>query len=142
MNRARTRVFYSSTENLLSDFNGARHLIKKGEYNRAVIILNRISESNASLAVREKAGFLISFIMNIDERDYEYLPFSELNRNAWLYRGYAIRWKGRVTNLNIRQNSQSFTMLVDYRDNDVFSGTASVFYGGDNPVWKTASSQI
>jgi hypothetical protein len=71
--------------------------------------------------------------MNIDERAYEYISFGELNRNAWLYRGYGIHWKGKIANLNLKQKSQSFTMLVDYRDAGVFSGAASVFYGSDNP---------
>ena len=71
INRKRTPEFYISPQAVKKDFNRSRHLIKKGRYNEAVLILNRIYNSNATFPVREKSDFLIRFIMDVDHRSYE-----------------------------------------------------------------------
>ena len=133
VNRTKTREFYYSTAKLMDDFNTARSLIKKGQMNKAVVILNRISESNASFMVKEKVNFLVSFIMDNEERSYEGISCELLARDSYLYRGYAVDWTGKVANLKMKPESQSFTLLVDYREGDIFSGTASVFYDRVSP---------
>jgi hypothetical protein len=132
LSSAKTREFYASTESLTADFNRARALLKSAEHNKAVLILNKISESNASFMVKEKTDFLISFIINADEREYEEIPFEKLTAEARLHRGYAVSWTGRVANLKNVNNSRSFTMLVDYKK-DSFSGTVNVFYDDQEP---------
>ena len=132
--REKSREFYATTEALLADYNAARVLMKKGEYNKAVPLLNKIFESNASFTVKEKAEFLISFILTVDDRKYENISFDELVKRPWLYRGYALEWNGKIANLKKGKESRSFTMLVNYKDGDVFSGTAGVFYGSERPA--------
>ena len=129
----KTRERYASTESLLNDFNKARRLIKSAEHNQAILILNKISESNAAFMAKEKVNFLISFIINSDERKYDNVSVDTLAKNAWLYRGYGVVWQGRVANLKMMNASRSFTLLVDYTGNDVFSGTANIFYGYNKP---------
>ncbi|MCL1912071.1 MAG: tetratricopeptide repeat protein [Leptospirales bacterium] len=129
----KARELYTSTESLINDFNKARRLIKSAEHNQAILILNRISESNAAFMVKEKVNFLTSFIINSDERKYDYVSTDTLAKNAWLYRGYGVDWQGRTANLKMVNASRSFTLLVDYTGKDVFSGTANIFYGYDKP---------
>ena len=129
----KAKELYVSTESLIKDYNKARHLIKSSEHNQALLILNRISESNAAFMVKEKVNFLISFIINSDERKYDAVPIGTVSKNVWLYRGYGVDWQGRVANLKMLNASRSFTLLVDYKGKDVFSGTAGVFYGYDKP---------
>jgi len=130
---AKAREHYTSTESLIKDFNKARHLIKSAEHNQALLILNRISESNAAFMVKEKVNFLISFIINSDERRYDDISIDTLSKNVWLYKGYGVDWPGRVANLKMMNTGRSFTLLVGYSDRDVFSGTANIFYEYDKP---------
>ncbi|MCL2026031.1 MAG: tetratricopeptide repeat protein, partial [Leptospirales bacterium] len=130
---AKTRERYASTENLITDFNKARHLLKSGEHNQALLIFNRILESNAAFMVKEKVDFLISFIINSDERKYDDISIDTLSKNVWLYKGYGVAWQGRVANLKMLDTGRSFTLLVGYSGRDVFSGTANIFYGYDKP---------
>lgn len=127
INKNKTDEFYYSSKTMSDDFYSAKDLIKKGEFNRALQILNRIYHSNASFMVKEKVNFLIEFIRDVDERDYEHLSIAEVNEKPYLYRGYAVEWKGKVANLKEREESTTFTLLIDYRDREVFSGIAEVF---------------
>lgn len=120
--------FYADSAGLNRDYNRARHLIKEGFPNEALVILNRIINSNASFSVKERADFLIDFISAMDERTFEKLDLSELAEKPYLYRGVAVNCSGKVANLRRRQNGYTFTLLLDYRESDRFSGTADVFY--------------
>lgn len=137
--REKTKEFYATTAALLADYNSARQLMKKGEHNKAVPLLNKISESNAAFAVKEKAAFLISFILSADERKYENISFDELSKHPWLYRGYSLEWDGKIANLKKGKSSRSFTMLINYKDGDIFSGTASIFYDSEKPELSNGS---
>jgi tetratricopeptide (TPR) repeat protein len=127
INRDRSREFYYSVTDLTADFTRARELIQKGEYNRAVLSLNRIRNSNASFMVKEKANFLVDFVRNIEDRAYEKPSFLSVAEKRYLYHGYALTWKGRVANLRRTGSSDVFSLLADYRERDVFSGIADVY---------------
>ena len=122
------REFYADSARLNEDYDRARHLIKKGSPNEALVILNRIMNSNASFSVKERADFLIDFISAMDERTFEKFDLSELSEKPYRYRGVAVNTSGKVANLRRRQNGYTFTLLLDYRERDRFSGTADVFY--------------
>lgn len=132
INKKKPAHFYASTEKLSADFNAAKRLIKAGNSNEAVLLLNKIAESNASFQVKEKVAFLLSFVINMEDREYESLSFKNLADKPYLYRGYAVEWTGRAANLKERDGSCSFTLLVDY-SNEIFSGTADVFYESPEP---------
>ncbi len=134
VNRKRTPEFYASAGAVKTDFNRARRLIKKGRYNEAALILNRISNSNATFSVREKCDFLIRFIMDVDYRSYEKIAPGKIKKKPWLYRGFGLSFSGKVTNLKTKPGSTGFTLLLNYRKVDIFDGIAHVFLKGQNPL--------
>jgi hypothetical protein len=121
-------LFYYSAQALVSDFNRAKSLIKRGGYNESLAILNKINYSNVSFSVKEKTGFLIRWITHVEERTYDPVPYEEVAAKPELYLGYALRWRGRVANMIRRQETVSFTLLVDARGKDTFTGVVEVFF--------------
>lgn len=119
--------FYGASSALYEDYNTARALIKKGDYNRALLLLNKINNSNASFNVKERAEFLIKFVIGIDERNFEAADYNLIKAKPYLYRGAALLVRGRVANLVEKNDSFHFTLLLDYRSEERFSGTAAVF---------------
>jgi tetratricopeptide (TPR) repeat protein len=127
LSKKKTPHFYYSSDKLISDFNNAKKLIKKKKYNKAILILNKIYNSNINFNVQEKSNFLIKFIIDIHRENFEKISPGEISQKPYLYRGYAVNWKGRVTNLKKQNNKQSFTLLIDYKSSDIFSGAADIF---------------
>jgi len=127
INRKKTPEFYISSDRLSADFLSAKKLIKSAQYNKALLLLNRIYSSNASFSVKEKVDFLIKFVTGIEQRKSEKIPFKKIQSRPYLYRGFSISWKGKVSNLRNRKGKSSFTLLVDFRNKDIFTGVAEVF---------------
>jgi len=127
INRDKTREFYVSVGEMTDDFERAKKLIKLERYNEAALILNKIRNSNASFTVKEKAGFLVDFIRDADDRKFEASPYGAVSVKRYLYHGYAVSWKGRVANMKKLNDAVSFALLVDYRAPETFSGIAEVY---------------
>lgn len=126
INTEKKPEFYASGDLVVSDFNDARRLLKKGEFNRGVIILNKIINSNASYMIKEKCEFLIKYVMDSDERQYEEIEVSKLNEKPYLYRGTSLKLTGRVANIKQEKGGKSFTLMVGYDGNN-FKGITLVF---------------
>jgi tetratricopeptide (TPR) repeat protein len=127
VNREMTPEHYISTTKLKEDFTKSKKLIKTGKYNEALFLLNRINTSNVNYDVKEKTNFLIKFVTGIDERNFENIPYESLKSKTHLYRGAAISWKGRIANFKKRERGAIFTLLVEYKNNDQFKGTAEIY---------------
>ena len=139
ISKQKTPEFYASTDVLLADFNRAKQLIKAGDVNKGVLILNRIGASNAAFTVKEKVNFLLSFVLDMDDRSYEPLSFEQLNAKPYLYSGYALSVSGMAANIKEKEDSRSFTLLADYNATGSFSGTLSIFYGRAKPEFTNGS---
>ncbi|MDY6967391.1 MAG: hypothetical protein SVR08_01870, partial [Spirochaetota bacterium] len=126
--KEKTPIFYFSNENLLKDFKSAKLLIKKNKFNNALKILNKLNNSNANYRVKEKIEFLRKFIIEIEDRNFEHVPFKDVSKNPYLYKGFNIRWKGRVTNIKKKKQKLTFSLLVDYVNNDIFTGIAEIYF--------------
>ncbi len=126
INREKTPEFYHSRTDVISDFNRARSLIKDRKYNEALVILNRINNSNVNYIAREKVEFLIKFVIDADERKYAPADFARIKASPHLYRGVSIQAKGRTANVQIGRKGTSFTLMADY-SNDRFSEVVGVF---------------
>lgn len=124
--RAVPEFYYSSSE-MLSDFNNARFLIKKGEHNKAVLLLNKIMNSNAGMNVKEKTDFLIKYITESDDRKFENIQYSSVLEKPHLYRGFALAWSGKAANVKNKNGKVIFNLMIDYREKDRFSGMADIF---------------
>jgi tetratricopeptide (TPR) repeat protein len=127
VSREKPLEFYYSNHDVVTDFEKAKRLIKDGRYNEALLILNRLNNSNARFTVKEKFEFLIKFIVDMEDRVFENIPYNTLRSKLHLYRGFALNWEGKITNLKNTRSSQSFTLLIDYKNNDIFSGIADVY---------------
>lgn len=133
INREKTPEFYASGDLVVSDFNEARRLLKKGEFNKGVEMLNRIINSNASFMVKEKCEFLIKYVMDSDEREYEEFEVSRLNEKPYLYRGSSVKLSGKVANMKQVKGGKSFTLMVGF-DGVNFKGITLVFDRKDTQV--------
>ncbi|MFC1670014.1 tetratricopeptide repeat protein [Spirochaetota bacterium] len=126
-NKKKTPEFYNSTQLLSGDFERAKKLIKLEKYNEALEILNKIFNSNVNYSVKERVNFLIKFIIDVDDRNYKEIEFKDIMGKSYLYRGYGIKLKGRITNLKRINQKIVFTLLVDYMDENKFTGSADVY---------------
>ncbi len=133
INKDKTPEFYSSGDILLNDFNEARLLMKKGYFNKAIIILNRITNSNASYPVKEKSDFLIRFIMESDERVYEEMDLKQFSEKPHLFRGSAVKFTGRTANVAEGKSGTAFTVMVGYDGNN-FKGVCDVYDSAKSAV--------
>lgn len=130
--------FYVSGDQLQNDFNKARTLIKKGEFNSAIVILNRIMNSNSSFVVREKVEFLIRFIIESEEKEYEKISYDDIMIKPYLYRGASLIIYGRAANVKESAKGTGFSLLVDFDGKnfkgalDAFCKSASDVKDGDN----------
>lgn len=122
----RVAVYYQSVRDVTADFDSARKLIKSGKYNDALYILNGLYNSNVNFVVKEKVDFLIRFVTDIDERDFDHVPFQAVRDRTYRYRGYAVRWKGAVERVRERDDSQILTMRMAAPDGGT-AGEADVY---------------
>lgn len=127
LNKKSVNHFYYSSSKLITDFKQSKKLIKNSNYNQALKILNRINNSNAGFSVKEKADFLIRFILDVEEREYENIKYTKISKNPEFFRGYGLEWKGKVSNLKVKGGKKYFSLLVDYENGDEISGIADIF---------------
>jgi len=133
INQDKTPEFYPSGDTLLNDFGEARQLIKKGYFNKAIIILNKITNSNASFPVKEKSDFLIRFVMESEERIYEEIDLKLINEKPYLYRGSAVKFTGKAANVKEIKGGTVFSLMVGYDGNN-FKGICEIFDSSKSPV--------
>jgi tetratricopeptide (TPR) repeat protein len=126
INKDKTPEFYPSGDTLLNDFSEARQLIKNGYFNKAVIKLNKITNSNASFPVKEKSDFLIRFIMESDERVYEEIDLKQISEKPYLYRGSAVKFTGKAANVKEIKGGTVFSLMIGYDGNN-FKGVCEIF---------------
>lgn len=123
---SRVAVQYRSVRDVTFDFDRARRLIKSGKYNDAVFILNGLYNSNVNFVVKEKVDFLIKFVTDIDDRDFDPVPYSKVAETKFRYRGYAVRWQGTIGRIRERSNSRIILLKVEAPGGGE-SGEADVF---------------
>lgn len=141
INRSPVMEFYTSPDVMIAEFNEARRLMKRGEFNRAALILNRIINSNASQVVKEKCEFLVRFIIDSDDRTYEKPDIKNIQEKPYLYRGSAFELEGKTANVKKFNNGTGFTLMVDY-DGKNFRWIAQVFSPEKNAVENGESVKV
>lgn len=106
-------VYYRSARDMTADFDRSRTLIKNRRYNEALLILNGLHHSNVNFVVKEKAEFLIKFVVNQEERDFEEIPCRKVCETRYRYRGFAVRWKGSVESLREKDRSTVISLTAE-----------------------------
>ncbi len=127
INKERQHVFYYSNDEIYNDFTTARALIKQEKHNDALVLINKISASNANFTVKEKADFLRKFILDVDGREASGVSYGDVAKRPYLYRGMIVQWQGKTANLRRKEGKMYFNLLIEYRDNGVFSGIVDAY---------------
>lgn len=128
----RVPVYYQSVRDMTADFSRARALIKAEKHNDAIFLLNGLYNSNVNFVVKEKVAFLIKFVTDLEDREFSEVPFADVEKNRYRYRGFAVRWKGRIGKIRQRSGSQVFTLRVG-APGDASGAEADVYSPGVVP---------
>jgi hypothetical protein len=131
--RGTVPVFYQSARDMTVDFNRARTMIKNGRYNDALYVLNGIAASNINFVVKEKVEFLVTFVINQEDRDFEEVPFRTMSESTYRYRGYAVRWRGRVEGVKERDESQIAAVEISTAAGEP-AGSVDIYYKRLDPA--------
>ncbi len=108
-------------------FNLVGEFFNERRDNRAIIEINRLLNSNASQAYKERARLLMSYMSRPSFTDFrDNVEYAEVEQEPWLYDNVHVRWKGRVTNVDIGTEKISFDFLVGYHDERVLEGIVPV----------------
>jgi tetratricopeptide (TPR) repeat protein len=85
--------------------------------------LNRIALSNADAGTRERALLLRDYLVEPDFTTLrDNFPYPEVFGEPDLYDGVYVRWRGRVTNLEIGTDAIRFEFLAGYESRRVLDG--------------------
>jgi len=101
----------------------------------AKVNLNRVLESNASEALKNKSLLLISYmeVPGFDNFKRNFNPsFSEVKNEPVLYRDVHIIWRGMATNIEVTEEHTRFDFLVGYDTRRTLEGIVQVIF--DSPV--------
>jgi len=117
---------YALTESqAIASFEKAKAYFQEYRDNAALIEINRLLGSNASDAVKEKAKSLKAFVGAPDFRTTRDAPdFADVARDAGLYDGCSVIWKGMAANLRQKAGEEElrFDFLVGYQDKKRLEG--------------------
>lgn len=131
------------TEELLREDNGERYLLTEDELeeifrrmqtnfadNRDNLVrrdINRVTLSNASDPVRQRAEFLRDYLSVPDFTSFrDNFEYQQVADDPPLYRDTYVRWRGRVANLDIGEDLIRFDLLVGYETAQVLVGIVPV----------------
>ncbi len=85
--------------------------------------MNRILLSNASSTVKERSRLLTDYIQEPDFSSFQdNFSYADVAEEPWLYEGCYVRWRGRVANLMIDDETIRFDLMVGYEDGRVLEG--------------------
>jgi hypothetical protein len=122
------RYILTRTE-VLDIYEEGRRLFTEHRDEAAKRSLNRILESNASEAIKNKARILKSYteIPGFDTLKDRF-TYAEVIQDPALYRDCHVIWKGMATNVNTPEDSTSFDFLVGYDTRTTLEGIVPVVF--------------
>jgi hypothetical protein len=116
-------------DQVLDAYKKARSLFTGFRDEAARVELNRIIESNASEAVKNKARLLLPYLeLPGFDTLRDRFSYGEVIRDPALYRGCHVIWRGMATNLNAEENSTAFDFLVGYDTRSSLEGIVPVVF--------------
>ncbi len=121
-------IFNMSEDQILSSLKTAQSFFDSYQDDRARVEINRILYSNASENIKQRARILASYLKEPDFTDFSNIfDYSEVKKNPYLYDGCYIRWKGRMSNLEMRDPGMNFDFLVGYETAQLLEGIVPVY---------------
>jgi tetratricopeptide (TPR) repeat protein len=114
-------------EQVLSGYTEARKLFNQYHDERAKQELNRIIDSNASTAIKNKAQLLRAYteIPGFDTLK-DHFTYTEVSRDPLLYRDCFVLWKGSAANIKTGPEKTSFDLLIGYDTRTIMEGAVTV----------------
>lgn len=95
--------------------------------NLAMIEINRILNSNASGELKRRAALLADYIRAPGFADFrDNASFAQVSGEPWLYADTYVRWRGRISNLDVGDEEIRFDLLVGYETERVLEGIVPV----------------
>lgn len=127
--------FWLSETDVINTYNEAVRLFSEHRDEAARFRLNRILESNASEAIKNRARLLISYMEtpgfhNLQDR----FSYSEVILEPFLFRDVYVIWRGLATNIEVGQTYTSFDFLVGFDTRQTLEGIVHVHYDFAIPV--------
>ena len=123
----REALYSFSEEEIKSSFVQIKKYIYRERINTAIVALNRVMLSNASLGVKERFRILYTFIDPPDPISIDYNPhFFEIMKEPAVFEGVYVRWTGKIAGLKKDGEDISFDLLVNYENEDTIEGIALV----------------
>lgn len=124
------RFFYDEAE-VRTLFDGAKKMMKDGDYNKAVVSINTILLSNANLSVKERASFLKKFFPAPEKISPVTVDPAELFAHRDLYEGAVLSFAGKAANVENTGGKTTFSLLLNFREKPRFDGLIEVYSDSD-----------
>ncbi len=103
-NENKIHFVYNSENEIKNDFEKIKKNISKNEYNKSVMLINKILNSNASLKTIEKVKLFNKFLIEPGFRTIKYNPtYDEIKEAPYLYKNVFVKWKGVINVLNSKE---------------------------------------
>jgi tetratricopeptide (TPR) repeat protein len=119
--------FILTSKEILDAFEKGRALFNKRRDDAARVEMNRVLESNAAEAVKNKARLLLSYMEDSDFTSLkDRFSFADVEDNPYLYRGCFVIWRGRAANLEATDTQTVFNLLAGYDTKTRLEGVVKV----------------
>ncbi|WP_147612693.1 tetratricopeptide repeat protein [Treponema pectinovorum] len=114
-------------------YESARLYFQDYRDNSCRVEINRLLNSNASLAVKAKANLLFSYLEEptfdtFIEHGEENFSYNQVAMDPLLYIGCWVSWSGRISNARLQEDSYGCDLLVGYENLERVDGIVSVFF--------------
>jgi tetratricopeptide (TPR) repeat protein len=127
--------FVLTNKEILDTFDKGRALFNRRRDEAARVEMNRILESNATGAVKNKARILLSYMEDSDFAGLQdRFSFAEVEAEPYLYRDCAVIWRGMAANLEADDTGTVFNLLVGYESKSRLEGIVRVRFDYAVPV--------
>ena len=122
--------FVLTNKEILDTFDKGRTLFNRQRDEAARVEMNRILESNATGAVKNKARILLSYMEDSDFAGLkDRFSFADVKAEPYLYRDCTVIWRGMAANLAAGDAGTVFDLLVGYENKSRLEGTVKVRFG-------------
>jgi len=119
---------YMLTEREVQEiFKQAKEYFYQYKDNKALVLLNKLIHSNASIVVKQKSRLLKGFAIKPDFSDFhDSYSFYTVKKEPLLYEDVYVLWKGKITNLKVSEDKITFQFMVGYHDEKELQGIVPV----------------
>lgn len=112
---------------ILSTYYAAQSYFNEHRDNAAQVEINRLLSSNASFAIKQKAGLLLAYLEEPGfDNIKEIYDFNQVKNEPNLYLGCWVVWGGMPTNITVGKVSTVFNLLVGYDMRQQLQGVVPV----------------